>query len=595
MRRTIFTKEGLLNLLILNIRNVGIPGVHLSESISNRIVCIIRRLNIREYVLNQEQQARVFRAMIQNILLADAPSLPVHLCKCILPYCIIRFDNTIRCMMDNKSNPDDMFILKYCSTVLSIAKRSSTVYFSQLVGINNLYSCIKYQRTIIPLEFIDVPYSCACMLYNSNQIVTASVMVSIMEKYCFIKDVIHTSSRAYTSKFCTNITWPESNITLEWLAPSIHVGTHNVAINLVLDVNRNDIVNSTMWSFKHVKMTGMLDAWGASTSPGFEIKFQHESGYGSGVVREWFTVLQEKLFYQDNLIQCRNGKLFLNNQTYLEHDTCWLLGVVVALSFRLRLKLIAEISRSIICILQCKQSKLHITDMYEVDPEVTKVCRMIMDASTSDELNELGITEFMLGDKAITYHGEEMQLNYFNKEFFTKCMMNYVCGYTFNSQYISSFVQGFRGIMSGSDWQKWSLFQQRLAIASPSTINSLIGSQYRICSTKLRNIVVVDRQHGIHDNEMDVMYNNFFDHIEGYSDDSMARLLRFWTGSTYLPTCSLQLFIEHDSIPPGRLPSSQTCFYQLRLPYTSSISERLDKALHLSKIDSTIHDEPEFT
>ncbi|ESP05641.1 hypothetical protein LOTGIDRAFT_181433 [Lottia gigantea] len=134
----------------------------------------------------------------------------------------------------------------------------------------------------------------------------------------------------------------------------------------------------------------------------------------------------------------------------------------------------------------------------------------------------------------------------------------------------------------------WIIPVPLLSLLSASALEQLVCGTAEVSINVLRQVV---RYRGIE--ESHILIKWFWETLENFTNDERIQFLRFISGRTRLPTNPADISQRFQIMTSDRglnsLPTSQTCFFQLRLPMYSSqevLAEKLRYAInHCRSID----------
>lgn len=367
-------------------------------------------------------------------------------------------------------------------------------------------------------------------------------------------------------------------------------------MKLVIVVQRDDVVRSTFTQLYNYKMTGLLDAWVQHPEiAALEVVFARESGYGSGLVREWMSILLQALLHDPGASMFRKVPetdvlCFKECMDSVPTELCWLTGVALALCLRMNLHVNASFGRSVLLALQGMQHQVDLTDLLEVDPDMHRVCGLIKACTTEKELKRMGDLSFVMGDFELLPSGGTMPLTLENVDLFLDAVVFFKSGFTRNQGKIQAMVHGMTTVVAGPDPACLKRLIGALRNTPVQEINALIGrpsTQDQLIRMILESMVI----NPVVSEDIDASFRREFEqHLRSKSTHFVANLIRFWTGYITVPRGHvLQIYLERrDS-----LPSAQTCYCQLRLPYLQPWScalQKLDFVLEYIVLDASIDD-----
>ncbi|KAJ9185129.1 hypothetical protein P3X46_004791 [Hevea brasiliensis] len=318
---------------------------------------------------------------------------------------------------------------------------------------------------------------------------------------------------------------------------------------------------------------------------GLFMEFKNEEATGPGVLREWFFLVVQALFNQQNalFVACPNDRRrFFPNPTskvdpmHLDYFT--FSGRVIALALMHKVQVGIVFDR--VFFLQLAGRHIFLEDIRNADPCLYSSCKQIleMDADFIDsdalgltfirEVEELGsrrVVELCLDGKSISVTSK-------NREEYVNLLIQHRFVVSTSDQ-VSRFARGFADILCNSGLR--TFFFQSLELEDLDWM--LYGSESAVC---VEDWKAHTEYNGY--NETDPQISWFWKIVEGMSAEQRKVLLFFWTSVKYLPVegfrgLASRLYIYKSSEPHDRLPSSHTCFYRLCFPPYSSRAVMQDR------------------
>jgi hypothetical protein len=425
-------------------------------------------------------------------------------------------------------------------------------------------------------------------LDGSNDVHMVSVLMNTaFHRYIEAVDHLHVQGTLmYTNEFDSVI--PKFNISLSDMGDSTYM-------KLTLRVDRNELLKTSFIQIYTHKMSGYLDSWIQNEDfATLEVIFIGESGYGSGPVRDWLSLLIKTLIDDDEVSMfykspCSGVLCFKENMEHVTDNACWMTGIVLGLCFRLDQRIGAFFSRPVLLALQGMLSNIDLQDLVDIDPVILRTCTDIKQCRSQEELDALGISCFMVGDVEIAPGGASLPLLVENIDYFLKSLVYYKAGLYHNSKRIKSMLLGMINIIAGTDVKRLRDFLGECRMLTSNQLNSYLGSPMdkEAILERLEACVIVhiDADVPIDEAMKDDVRNKFMCHVRTKDVEYAKSLVQFWTGCLAVPRGEiLQLYISRDE---ERLPCAQTCYYQLTIPMTLDFS-KLDVAI--ANTDGTIED-----
>lgn len=318
---------------------------------------------------------------------------------------------------------------------------------------------------------------------------------------------------------------------------------------------------------------------------GLFMEFKNEEATGPGVLREWFFLVCQAIFNQQNalFVACpKDRRRFYPNPAskvdplHLEYFN--FSGRVIALALMHKVQVGIVFDR--VFFLQLAGMCVSLEDIRDADPCLYNSCKQIleMDAEYMDsdslgltfvrEIEELGsmrIVELCPG-------GKNMVVNSSNREEYVDLLIQHRF-VTSTSEQVSHFAQGFAEIICNSSLQK--LFFQSLELGDLDCM--LHGRESVIC---VEDWKAHTEYNGYKETDPQILW--FWKIVGEMSPEQKMILLFFWTSVKYLPVEGFgglpsRLYIYKTTESHDHLPSSHTCFFRLCFPSYPSMAAMNDR------------------
>ncbi|KAJ1268511.1 hypothetical protein BS78_07G141200 [Paspalum vaginatum] len=308
---------------------------------------------------------------------------------------------------------------------------------------------------------------------------------------------------------------------------------------------------------------------------GLFVEFKHEEATGPGVMREWFCLVCQALFNPLRLLfmACpRDRRRFFLNPTSdldpLHMELFFFSGRMIGLSLMHNIQVGVFLDRTLFLLLTGKEITLD--DIVDADPSLHTSCKKIleMDAGLIDS-DALGLTfsreaevsglrtdiEFFPGGKDVTITSK-------NRREYVRLLIQHSFMECTRCQ-LSNFSAGLRSMLINGE--SLDMFLESL---DDKDFDQMLGG---------RSSTAIDVEEWISHTEYsgyraeDCQISWFWKVVERMAVQQQQRLLFFWTAMKCLPFDGFsglesKLCIFRASSSCDHLPTSSTCFYQLRLP-----------------------------
>ncbi|XP_074378097.1 E3 ubiquitin-protein ligase UPL5-like [Apium graveolens] len=326
-------------------------------------------------------------------------------------------------------------------------------------------------------------------------------------------------------------------------------------------------------------------AKGKTLRAGIYVEFKDEEAYGPGVLREWLVLVCQAILDPQYalFVACSNDRrrFFPNpasqvNSLHLEYYR--FSGRMIALALIHKVQVGVVFDR--VLFLQLAGRDVSLEDIQDADPVLYSSCKKIleMDSEIVDqddlsltfvvETNNFGyrnIVELCPGGKhtAVTSRNRGNYVDLFLQHRFVGSVR----------EQVAQFTRGFDDVI-GSERLRLSFFQ---CLELKDLDRMLYGSEEAI---SVEDWKAHTEYHGYMENDPQIFW--FWQTVGSMSAEQRTTLLFFWTSVKYLPVegfrgLTSRLSIHKTNESCNRLPSSQTCFYQLRFPPYQSLKVMQDR------------------
>eukprot|EP00257_Ricinus_communis_P011527 XP_002532714.2 E3 ubiquitin-protein ligase UPL5 [Ricinus communis] len=317
---------------------------------------------------------------------------------------------------------------------------------------------------------------------------------------------------------------------------------------------------------------------------GLFMEFKNEEATGPGVLREWFFLVVQALFNQQNalFVACPNDRrrFFPNPASKVEPlhlDYFTFCGRVIALALMHKVQVGIVFDR--VFFLQLAGRHISLEDIRDADPCLYTSCKQVleMDANFIDS-DALGLTFVReveeLGSRRIVElcpDGKSISVTSKNREEYVNLLIRHRFVISISDQ-VSRFARGFADICNSG---LQTFFFQSLELEDLDWM--LYGSESAI---SIEDWKAHTEYNGY--KETDPQISWFWKIVGEMSAEQRKVLLFFWTSVKYLPIegfrgLASRLYIYKSPEPHDRLPSSHTCFYRLCFPPYSSMAAMQDR------------------
>ncbi|XP_074381119.1 E3 ubiquitin-protein ligase UPL5-like [Apium graveolens] len=318
---------------------------------------------------------------------------------------------------------------------------------------------------------------------------------------------------------------------------------------------------------------------------GLDIEFQDEEAYGPGVLREWFVLVCQAIFDPQYalFVACPNDRrrFFPNPASQvnpLHLDYYKFSGRMTALALIHKVQVGVVFDRALF--LQLAGRGVSLEDIRDADPILYSSCKNIleMDPEIVDQ-DALSLTYAVetcnLGSRNVVElcpNGKNTVVTSRNRGNYIDLFLQYHFVDSVKEQ-VAQFIQGFDDII-GSERLRISFFRY---LELEDLDGMLYGSEKAISVDDWK---AHTEYHGYMENDPQISW--FWQTVGSMSAEQRKALLFFWTSLKYLPVegfrgLTSRLSIQKRNESCNRLPSSQTCFYQLSFPPYQSLKVMHDR------------------
>ncbi|KAI4295165.1 hypothetical protein MLD38_040600 [Melastoma candidum] len=322
-----------------------------------------------------------------------------------------------------------------------------------------------------------------------------------------------------------------------------------------------------------------------SLHSGMFMEFKNEEATGPGVLREWFVLVFQAIFNEENalFLSCPNDQRRFYPNPASKVDPLHLKyfkfsGRMMALAMMRKVQIGIVLDR--VFFLQLAGIQVTLEDIRDADPFLYSSCRQIleMDAEFIDsdalgltfvtEIEELRLREVI----ELCPEGKSTVVNSKNRSTYVSLLIAHKF-VTSISEQVHHFGEGFSDILSNSVDAK--LFFRSLEHEDLDRM--LYGSESDISVSDWK---AHTQYNGYKEDDPQIVW--FWKILSEMSSQQRKTLLFFWTSVKYLPVEGFGGLASHLSIyktyePTSHLPSSHTCFFRLCFPPYHSLAEMWDR------------------
>ena len=346
---------------------------------------------------------------------------------------------------------------------------------------------------------------------------------------------------------------------------------------LQINANRSDVLTSTFKCLDKLLESDALEEWSRSRSPRVSVRFENESGYGEGVLRDWIAIVLDELYSSGVFKQVAPRVVHPevdSSKTSIAtpHKWGWLAGFVTGLAARAGIHTGYHLSKAFASLVLNRRPDLEDATK-EIDEGIEGMCRQIL-SHPQDEA--IGCLTFEYKESGLLPNGcgEDVRVTRANRKLFTKLMCARVCGIDHGE--VASIARGFRrGLVLALGLETFETFETRLWDVTVEDFNETLGGNLEVRAEDVLSNVKFCQGHNVTKDRAEELVAHFKRHVEGMTSERRRRLLRFWTGSS-APAAKMQFVVVEDH-GEGRRPYSHTCYQQLTVPLADTPEETLDR------------------
>ena len=311
----------------------------------------------------------------------------------------------------------------------------------------------------------------------------------------------------------------------------------------------------------------------------FRISYKGENGVDAGGLRtDWFTSLVKELFnpMYGLFISSPNGRTYYpnpNSSINEQHINYFDFAGQILARALIEAKYV-EANLSLAFYKQLLGYKLSISDLDDMDPLLAKSLKWIQENSV-DSLDIDFTTELeSFGDIKmfeLIENGKSTKVTDENKNIFIKKKINFILKKQIKEQ-IKAFKKGFYSLIS----------QKEIRIFTPSELSLMICGISTIDVNDFKNNCDFQHPYSLFHPTIIIFFNVIFK----FTNENLAKLLMFITGSSQVPIGGFKKFKENGYpiiITPvsdkTRLPQAHTCMNTLDLPQYQNEEELRNKLL----------------
>ncbi|XP_039167339.1 E3 ubiquitin-protein ligase UPL5 [Eucalyptus grandis] len=318
----------------------------------------------------------------------------------------------------------------------------------------------------------------------------------------------------------------------------------------------------------------IANAKAESLHGGILMEFKNEEATGPGVLREWFVLVCQAIFNQQNplFVACPNDRrrFYPNPASTVEplHLKYFnFSGRMIGLALMHKVQVGIVLDR--VFFLQLGGYSISLEDIRDADPDMYNNCKWILERDPeyidSDalgltfvrEVEELGLRRVV----ELCDGGKGMVVNSKNRNDYVDLLIKHKF-VTSISQQVSRFAQGFGDMLSDLRLQKF--FFQSLELEDIDQMLHGSGNDISVEDWKAHT-----EYNGYKSNDSQIDW--FWKIVSEMSPQQKKNILFFWTSVKYLPVegfrgLASRLYIFKSMEDISHLPSSHTCFHRLCFP-----------------------------
>ncbi|KAL0039317.1 hypothetical protein WJX79_003044 [Trebouxia sp. C0005] len=324
---------------------------------------------------------------------------------------------------------------------------------------------------------------------------------------------------------------------------------------------------------------------GADISRSMFITFKDEMGQGSGVMKEWLTLFTKDVFGKAGGVfqPCPGDPATVHPiraQERGEKDwPYWPEGLVRAgklagLAICYRCPIGIRLSRA--CLKMMTGRPVSLEDFQEVDPQLYCTMSAIKSAS-EEELQAMALTFESPDGDAFALQGSDepvgQPVTLANRKKYLDCLFHYFFDC---SEQVGHFLEG---LCSTSEWYNFNEHNEKNTSLEMMLRPMLVDDFGRHLAGTLAPLDVDDWRRATvttgfyHPAQQELDW--FWQMVTDMDDDQRRQLLCFWTSMSTVPAGGFQELSSKLKLQTSSqgLPTSHTCFFQLNMPWYSSVQE----------------------
>lgn len=334
---------------------------------------------------------------------------------------------------------------------------------------------------------------------------------------------------------------------------------------LFLTVGRSSIYKDTFEILKNIDALELKKQ--------LKITFTNEEGVDSGGIRkEFFQLISEELQENENLFVTKNNTLWIkNNEKQL--SAFELVGKLIGIA--LYNDVILNIPFPSVFFKKILEKQINLSDLSEIEPEIYNSLINFQNLPKEDlKATEMTFSIYFEDHSVdLVHNGDKKFIDESNLDYFIELYKDYITTKTIYKPF-EAIKRGFYTIIN----------KDLISFLQPKELEKIIVGTPCIDVQMLKKTCVLNGY-----DHRDIYIAQFWDIVENYSSEEKKKFLQFITGNDRIPVGgldTLKLVIMRNGCDTNRLPSSQTCFNTLLLPYYKNkekMKEKMDKAITMTK------------
>jgi hypothetical protein len=329
------------------------------------------------------------------------------------------------------------------------------------------------------------------------------------------------------------------------------------------DIRISEIVRSDVLATSYVPVMSLLpEQWAMCDT--MSVNFHGESGYGEGVAREWLGLLAEEMFTSKYFTQCVNRPgtyhpVATTEDADIHHME--FAGRIIGMAIKLRINIPVKLSSAAVKMATMRQVDLY--DLYEVDENIAKTCKHIVDSSTPADFNAMSLDYFVGTNGEELFRGSsKIPVTFENRVHYTSLVV---------SEYLhrvrGSCVAIIRGITDVIYGDRVKIALVAMARMTPEAFNDVFSATdvtIDVEELKMKTgITLIGSKSDMTHKNTSKAINTFFAMVRDMTPKERMALIRFWTGyhglsSKGFDDMYMRLVLDM-SAHAGRLPTAKTC------------------------------------